>query len=235
MDQAAEPIPAQDANARHSRGRVHTSGGQVLLRWARASNLTTGRLAAVRNGPAQRPATSTAGTPRRLLHDAAIRPEDRLAGQLVMLYAQGATAISQMTTGQLQAGHDGVRPRLGRTPIHLPEPVATIARTVLANRKGHASIGARQPSAWLVPGGQPGRPVSTAQLTSRLNDLGIRPGQDRSTALFQLAAEIPAAILARTLAISTSAAVTWQSHAAGDWITYAADVRRRPGNARGNR
>jgi len=92
----------------------------VLLRWARASNLTTGRLAAVRNGPAQRPATSTAGTPRRLLHDAAIRPEDRLAGQLVMLYAQGATAISQMTVAQIQASDDSVRLRLGRVPIHLP-------------------------------------------------------------------------------------------------------------------
>jgi hypothetical protein len=47
------------------------------------------------------------------------------------------------------------------------------------------------------------------------------------TALFQLAAEIPAAILARTLAISIDSAVTWQRHAAGDWITYAADVSRR--------
>jgi hypothetical protein len=31
VDQAAEPIPAQDAHACHFRGRVHTSGGQVLL------------------------------------------------------------------------------------------------------------------------------------------------------------------------------------------------------------
>jgi hypothetical protein len=112
-------------------------------------------------------------------------------------------------------------------PIYLPEPVATLARTVLANRKGHATIGARQPSAWLFPGGRPGRPISTAPLTRRLNEFGIRPGQDRSTALFQLAAEIPAAILARTLAISTDAAVIWQRHAAGDWITYAADVSHR--------
>ena len=45
--------------------------------------------------------------------------------------------------------------------------------------------------------------------------------------MFQLAAEIPAAILASTLDISTKAAVTWQRHAAGDWITYAADVSHR--------
>jgi hypothetical protein len=95
------------------------------------------------------------------------------------------------------------------------------------NRKGHATIGALTPSPWLFPGGQPGRPISSARLTRRLNDLGIHPGQDRSTALFQLATEIPAAILARTLAISTDAAVTWQRHSAGDWATYAAKISQR--------
>ena len=200
-----------------------------LIRWARASKLTTGHLAAARwNGPAQLiDHQHRWDTARRLPHDGTVKPEDRLAGLLVLLYAQGATAISQMTTSQIQAGDDGVRLRLGRVPIHLPEPVAALARTVLANRKGHATIGARQPSPWLFPGGQPGRPISTARLTRRLSELGIRPSQDRSTALFQLAAEIPAAILARTLAISTDAAVTWQRHAAGDWITYAADVSHR--------
>ena len=200
-----------------------------LIRWARASKLTAGHLTAAQwNGPAQLTDHQHRwDAARRLLHDGTIRPEDRLAGLLVLLYAQGVTAISQMTAGQIQASDDGVRLRLGRVPIHLPEPAATIARTVLANRKGQAAIGARQPSPWLFPGGQPGRPISADGLTRRLNALGIRPGPDRSTALFQLAAEIPAAILARTLAISTKAAVTWQRHAAGDWITYAADVSHR--------
>ena len=166
------------------------------------------------------------------MHDDAVKPEDRLAGLLVLLYAQGATAISQMTVEQIGLSDDGVRLRLGRVPIQLPEPAAALARTVAANRKGHATIGALTPSPWLFPGGQPGRPISTARLTRRLNDLGIHPSRDRSTALFQLATEIPAAILARTLAISTDVAVTWQRHSAGDWITYAADVSRRPGITR---
>ena len=98
-----------------------------LIRWARASNLTAGHLAAARwNGPAQLiDHQHRWDTARRLLHDGTVKPEDRLAGLLVLLYAQGATAISQMTTGQIQAGDDGVRLRLGRVPIHLPEPVAT--------------------------------------------------------------------------------------------------------------
>ncbi|HZE15097.1 MAG TPA: hypothetical protein VE197_04950, partial [Mycobacterium sp.] len=49
----------------------------------------------------------------------------------------------------------------------------------------------------------------------------------RSTALFQLATEIPAAILARTLGISVNSAVRWQQISAGDWTSYAADVSQR--------
>jgi hypothetical protein len=131
-----------------------------------------------------------------------------------------------MTVEQIQAGDD-VRLRLGRVPIQLPEPVAILARTGVSNRKGHATIEALAPSPWLLPGGQPARPISTAQLTHRLCNLGIRPGQARSTALFQLATEIPAAILARTLGIHTDVAVTWQRLAAGDWTTYAAEVSGR--------
>ncbi|MFD9811909.1 hypothetical protein [Streptomyces sp. NPDC059080] len=117
---------------------------------------------------------------------------------------------------------------LGDAPVQLPEPVAHLARTITENRKGHATIGALTPSQWLFPGGQPGRPISAKQLAQRLNQLGIRPNQARSTALFQLATEIPAAILARVLGIHTDVAVAWQWLSAGDWTTYAADPANDP-------
>jgi hypothetical protein len=165
------------------------------------------------------------------LHDDTLQPDDRLAGLLVLLYAQGVTAISNMTIDQIQLDAHDAYVRLGPVPIHLPEPVATLARTVAANRKGHATIGTLTPSPWLFPGGQPGRPISGPRLTHRLRNVGIHPSQARSTALFQLAteipAEIPAEILARTLGIHTDVAVTWQRHSAGDWTTYAAEVIRR--------
>jgi hypothetical protein len=123
---------------------------------------------------------------------------------------------------------DGVSIGFGRTPIRLPHPVDELTRSVIATRKGHATIGAATPSLWLFPGGQPGRPISTERLELRLNRLDIRPNQARSTALFQLATEIPAAILARTLGISVNSAVRWQQISAGDWASYAADVSNRP-------
>jgi hypothetical protein len=200
-----------------------------FIRWAYANKLTAGHLASARwGGPAQLMDDQHRwDTARRLLHDEDLRADDRLAGLLVLLYAQNATAISQMTIEQIHIDAGEVRLRLGRLPIQLPEPLATLTRAVVANRKGHATIGALAPSPWLFPGGQPGRPISTARLTQRLTNLGIRPNQTRSTALFQLATEIPAAILARTLGIHTDVAVTWQRLSGGDWASYAAQISQR--------
>lgn len=55
----------------------------------------------------------------------------------------------------------------------------------------------------------------------------MHPGADRAAALFALATELPAAVLARMLGISINTAVGWQQAASGDWMTYAADVSRR--------
>lgn len=201
----------------------------TFIRWAHANKLTTAYLPAKRwRGPIN-PLDDDHrwATARRLLCDTAINTENRLAGLLLLLYAQGPSTISRLTVDQITITEGGVRINLGRTPIHLPEPIDDLTRTVVANRKGHATVGAATPSRWLFPGGQPGRPISAAQLTLRLNRLGIRPNQARSTALFQLATEIPAAILARTLSISVDSAVRWQQISAGDWTSYAADVSRR--------
>ncbi|MFC7472687.1 hypothetical protein ACWGS5_28110 [Streptomyces albidoflavus] len=57
----------------------------------------------------------------------------------------------------------------------------------------------------------------------RLRKLGIRLAESRSTALFQLATELPAAVLG----VDITVAVKWQRAAAGDWAAYAAEVSRR--------
>jgi hypothetical protein len=85
----------------------------------------------------------------------------------------------------------------------------------------------RETSRWLFPGGQPGQPISAYRLAERLRQLGLRPGPARSTALFGLAAELPAALLARLLGIHISVAVAWQRASSGDWTAYAADYSRR--------
>ncbi|MFF5265009.1 hypothetical protein ACFY4C_39335 [Actinomadura viridis] len=71
-------------------------------------------------------------TARQLLHDTTIDTEDRLAGLLLLLYAQGLSAISQLTVDQITITDDSVHISFGHTPIRLPEPIDGLARTVVA-------------------------------------------------------------------------------------------------------
>jgi hypothetical protein len=148
-------------------------------------------------------------------------------GLLVLLYAQTPAAISRLTLEHAgSAGHQ-VHLRLGREPVTLPEPLAGLVLDLLARRRGHAALGDQGTSPWLFPGGRPGQPISAYQLAERLRQLGLRPAQSRTTALFGLATELPAAVLARLLGIHIKVAVEWQHASAGDWTTYAADYSRR--------
>jgi hypothetical protein len=106
---------------------------------------------------------------------------------------------------------------------------AGLADSTIRNDTGHLQL-IRDwfgTSAWLLPGGQPGQPISAFQLTERLRQLGIRSGQSRSAAMFQLATDLPAAVLARLLGIHITVAAAWQRASAGDWAGYAAEVSRR--------
>ena len=123
-----------------------------------------------------------------------------------------------------------MRLRLGREPIVLPEALGALVLQLVASRRGHAALGDQGSSRWLFTGGQPGQPISAHRLAGRLRQLGLRPGPARSTALFGLATELPAALLARLLGIQISVAVAWQRASSGDWTAYTADYsRRQPG------
>lgn len=208
---------------------VHRAEAGNFVRWARRQKLTQLDFAAARwGGPTGAIDTEARWEQaRRLLHDDTLKPEDRLAGLLVLLYAQRATTISLLTLDHLHDDGEQVRIRLGSEPIVLPEPLAGLARHVAATRRGHAVIGGHRTSLWLFPGGQPGRPISGFRMNERLNQLGIHTGRSRSAALFQLATDLPAAVLARMLGTHISVAAAWQRASSGDWATYAAEVSRR--------
>ena len=209
---------------------THREGAGNFVRWARRQKLTRLDFAAVKwGGPTGVIDTETRWEQARwLLHDDTVKPEDRVAGLLVLLYAQPASRIVRLTLDRVHASDTEVRLRLGREPVLLPEPLAALVRQVAATRKGHATIGSPGASPWLFPGGRPGSALSAFRMAERLNQLGIRLGQSRSAALFQLATDLPAAILAEMLGIHIAVAVSWQRASAGDWAAYAAEVSRRP-------
>jgi hypothetical protein len=210
--------------------RAVTREAGHFVRWAAAEKLTTLEFPSVSwGGPTGIDTESRWDHARRLLRDDTLKPEDRVAGLLVPLYAQWPATISRLTVAHVHASDDHVRLRLGAEPIVLPEPLTALVLGLVASRRGHAALGDQGSSPWLFPGGQPGRPISAYRLTERLREIGLRPGQTRSTALLQLATDLPAALLARLLGVHISVAVQWQRASSGDWATYAADYSRRNG------
>ncbi len=213
----------------------HGASGQDdvghFVRWAAAEKLTRLEVGAVRwDGPRgvidEEKRWEQA---RRLLHDGTIATEDRVAGLLVLLYAQRATVISRLTTDRFETGGQGPLLHLGARPVLLPEPLASLVAELVRTRRGHAVLGDQGTSPWLFPGGQPGRPISGDRLTERLRCLGIYAGSARSSALFQLATELPAAVIARMLGVHIKVAVQWQRASSGDWASYAASYSLRQG------
>jgi len=164
---------------------------------------------------------------RRLLHDDTLLTADRVAGLLLVLYAQRIATISQLTVDDVHLSSDTVKIMFGTSPVVLHEPLAGLVRDLVATRRGKARIGIPDDVPWLFPGGRPGHPLGDDRLGQRLQKIGLQPRQDRSTALFALATELPAAVLTRMLGVHIKVAVQWQQAAAGDWAAYAADVSRR--------
>ena len=155
------------------------------------------------------------------------RPADRVAGLLILLYAQKLNVITALTTQHVLHQDGRTLLRLGSRPVVLPAPLDTLAGTLAAGRKAPGSSLLSIPSSWLFPGRRPGSPLTEDALAQRLRALGISPRQSRSTALFTLAADVPAAILAKTPGIHVKAAIQWQKISGGDWSAYAADISRR--------
>jgi hypothetical protein len=163
----------------------------------------------------------------RLLHDDTLDITDRVAGALLLCYGQHLSRISVMTTDQVHR-HDGVVSlRLGAHRITVPEPLSDLLTRLLDSDRSHRGVGSHADSPWLFPGHLPGRPITPSRLGERLRLIDIRALPGRRAALLQLAAEVPAAVLAELLHLAPGTATRWTHDAAGDWARYAADIALR--------
>ena len=143
------------------------------------------------------------------------------------IYAQKLSVIAALTTQHVLHEDGRTLLRLGSRPIVLPAPLDALVGALAGGRKIPGTSLLSVPSSWLFPGRRPGSPLTEDALGQRLHALGISPRHGRGTALFTLAADVPAAILAKTPGIRVKAAIQWQKISGGDWSTYAADVSRR--------
>jgi hypothetical protein len=162
----------------------------------------------------------------RLLHDDTLDLTDRVAGCLLLCYAQQLSRITALTTDQVTRGVDATSIRFGDHDVTVPEPLAGLLRALIDTTRSHVGIGAPATSVWLFPGHHPGRPLTPAHLGTRLRRLGIPTMASRRAALIHLASQLPAAVLADQLNLSVGTAVGWVNNAGGDWSRYAAALAR---------
>jgi hypothetical protein len=115
--------------------------------------------------------------------------------------------------------------RLGAHDITVPEPLAGLLTDLLDTGRRYIGVGSpTTPRPWLFPGHLPGRPITPARLGERLRHLGIRALPARRATLLQLAAEVPAAILADLLHLNPATATRWTRDTGGNWSRYAASL-----------
>lgn len=157
---------------------------------------------------------------RRLLTDEHLAADDRVAGALVVFYAQPITRIVTLTTNDLTTHADGTATiTLGGTPVELIEPFATLARQLPITRTN--GVADQLPGPWLFPGRRAGRPLSPEALGNRLRRHGIQPRLSRTTALSQLVLEIPPAVLAELVGVAPATAARWAAITGSNWAAYA--------------
>lgn len=163
-----------------------------------------------------------------LLHDTTINSHSRVAGLFLLLFAWPLNRILRLTHEQVHQFPDGrVTVTFDTLPVELP-PV--VAQLVSEHMRGHGQASYRAgDTRWLFPGRLPGRPIVTETVRGVLVSHGIHPRASRSAALFSLAGQIPAPVLADLVGIADPTAVQWAKLATRDWSNY---VARRPNRGR---
>ncbi|MFJ9949414.1 hypothetical protein [Kitasatospora sp. NPDC091207] len=166
---------------------------------------------------------------KRLLHDTKLATGDRVAGCLVLLYGQPVSRITHLTTSHIQDDGTVLSLRLGTKPLEVPSPLSDLIRDLVRTRRGYGALGHTDDHHWLLPGVRAGRPLSAQRQAARLYELGIKTRAGRSTALLDLAAELPASVLSDLLGISIRTATGWTQEAGNTRPGYAAELSRRAG------
>lgn len=160
---------------------------------------------------------------QRCLHDPALPHQVRTAGALLLLYGQPISRTVQMEAAQLSHANGSTYLAFGQHPVLLPPALARLIQEQHATATPTAVLGGRgAPTSWLFPGQVPGRHMSVNGLVRQLNDHGIQARTARSAALINLAADLPAAVLADLLGMHINTAVRWAHRAKRDWASYLA-------------
>ncbi|MBG0741134.1 hypothetical protein IV500_17320 [Paeniglutamicibacter antarcticus] len=158
---------------------------------------------------------------QRLLTEKTISLPARIAGLLVLLYAQPATRIVKLTISDIINDGNTTTIRFGDPPTPVPAPIARLLQEYLANRP-NLDTATNPGSHWLFPGQRAGQPIHPVTLRSFLHKLGIPPQRGRTSALRHLVLQIPAPVLAQALGYHHTSTTRIAAQAGSPWASYAA-------------
>lgn len=161
---------------------------------------------------------------RELLEDTGEALPYRVAGILLLLYAQPLTKVAALRTSDVTVNDTtgAVRITLGKHPLPVPQPFAELLKKHLRTRP-NLGTGTGAQSPWLFPGGRAGHHLAPNTVAARLLDLGMDLRGSRNTALDEHVIATPPPIIADALGYSYQVAHR-HAEAAGDtWSRYIAD------------
>jgi hypothetical protein len=115
----------------------------------------------------------------------------RVAGTLLLLYAQPLTKIAALQATTVAQVDGETRIALGQEPIPVPEPFASQLNYLVRNRPNLRTAGGTIGTPWLFPSNRPGRHLDPQSIMMRLRWLGVDLLGSRNTALQELVSEVP--------------------------------------------
>lgn len=151
----------------------------------------------------------------------------RVAGMLLLLYAQPLVRVVTLTTDVVDDTGGEMSITLGKHETDVPEPFASLLRAHIANRP-NLRTAAGPASPWLFPSTLAGRHLHPNTVMDRLRDLGINLLGARNRALGELVLECPPSLVADALGYSHQVAFLHAEKAAEPWARYTGRRIREP-------
>jgi hypothetical protein len=144
----------------------------------------------------------------------------RVAGTLLLLYAQPLTKIAALPTAAVTSTDGETRISLGQEPISVPKSFADMLHTHISNRPNLRTTGGVAATPWLFPSNRPGRHLDPQFIMKRLRGLGINLLGARNTALQSLVIEVPPPLVAELLGYSYNVTQQHADVTAQPWAGY---------------
>jgi hypothetical protein len=144
----------------------------------------------------------------------------RVAGILLLLFAQPMTKIAALPTSAITLTENEVRITLAQEPIPVPRPFADMLTNHMGNRPNLRTTGGVKDNPWLFPSLRPGRHLRPQDIRERLEQLGINLLGARNTTLQSLVVSAPPPLVAELLGYSYNTAQLHAEIAAQPWARY---------------